>query len=305
MPIFCTHCGHANQNDAKFCTLCGKPMSQTEPVNMTGANPSAPSAPFVPPAPPVKKKKRTLLIILLPIAAVLLAGILFVCLYILPNILSPNLPELPPVVTDTPEPAVEAQTRTPDYEAYGIRTDLVLGTAVNYVTACYEDPGQMTTGVATVDSYERTAVTEDQIAFGDQNGIDLRGYDRCRVHVTLTFGEEAALVYGASVLPITSDYYDCVQSKDTTVTLTDTMGRTFSQRDLTAADGSVLHAYSWLESGVDTTDSYVQEGLDWIVYVPAGYDGFTVGLMNSTAANDASYLYDIYSPENCHLFRLN
>ena len=284
-----------------------KPFAyQTPPAQ---AYASIPSAQMNAPAPSQKKKANPLLIVI-P-AIVVLCAIAAILLFVQPGYLrSSNEPEnAAPVATEEATAApTEVPTPAPDFEAYGIVADLQVGVPTNYITRCDDDETQETVGVVTVDSYERVPVTEGQIAFGRESGIDLTGYERLDVHFTTTFAEEKAFQYGASALTTSQNYYDDQKWRDNITDLTDSLGREFRRYEIDC-DGETTYVYIWIDSEYEVTD-YIVDWCEYIVYVPAGYDGVVVGVANAALPylyEDwyEEYIYEHYNPSDYHLFRLN
>ena len=297
MSKFCMQCGTANPEDSRFCEECGAPFAPNSVPT--------PPAPGRAPNAPARKSNKWILFIIIPVALFFLGIILFIALYILPNVLNPSTdPEPSSVVTGAP---AEEATPVPEFELYGIETSLEVGVPTNYFTRCDDDATQETVGVITVDSYERVPVTEEQIAFGNESGIGLTGYERLSVHFTVTFAEENALRYGASALTTSQNYYNDEKWRDNITTLTDSLDREFRRYEVDY-NGETQYVYLWYNSNYEETD-YIIHQCEYIVYVPAGYDGVVVGVANAALPYlyetwYDEYIYEHYNPNDYLLFRM-
>ncbi len=171
-----------------------------------------------------------------------------------------------------------------------------------YATATSDDPSMLTTGEATVTSYE---------IFDSADGYPAtEGYEWRVVKMEVRFYDENTSKYGCQTSATFDDYYNSKLHSDT-----------FKQEDKT--DQYTLYSYHIIHEGQETEgfcyfsaswgDWYTGEAgndeiiryIQWDFLVPVGYDGSVACLRDArTQWPDGAYITDL-NPADFLLFRAN
>lgn len=211
----------------------------------------------------------------------------------------------PPVtaVTATPQteaPPPETPPAVQQYPEYG---DLEVGMPVDFRTVCNHDRSQHTVGSLLIGDYRREDVTEEMIAFGRENGIDMNYVEKLTVEASIYFDDENAHKYGVYFKNLLFDVYSTDMFENSMVELIDSYGEKYERYDV-MFNGNA-NVYRW--------DSYTMEKEEtsavwftetWTFIVPKGYTGLMIGYKDA-ADEYTGYAYENYSPEVYRLFRLD
>ena len=190
----------------------------------------------------------------------------------------------------------------PDFEKYGIRTDLPLGGNMDITgrsTDGYEVPLM---GKVSVDAFTRTGVSEDVMSFGRENGIDFSDYEELRVRYHAFFEDSRMYTIGLTIMPCSYDFYNVKLYEDTKVTFADNYDEEYARFTIKYNDRE-RYVYRWITSNWTDYNDYVVYDCEVIYYVPAGYDGIVYGFRDPSHSENG-YIYDNYDSSCYQLFRL-
>lgn len=187
----------------------------------------------------------------------------------------------------------------PDFESKNIPgTFIDVMQTVPYITACYEDPTQLTTGQATVIEYDRFDSDETHEAKED--------YEWIKVTWQITYDDENANNYGFMTGMCSEDYYSPKLYDDSSVALGDdetiySHTVNWNGQDYTEC----IHEYGMWNWGEGWSDSSITGTYTSYELVPVGYDGFVEGLRNRQVEwADGQYIYDVADADTI-FFRCN
>ena len=191
----------------------------------------------------------------------------------------------------------------PDFEKYGIRTDLPLGGNMDIIGRSTDGYEVELRGKVSVDAFTRTGVSEEVMAFGKENNIDFSGYEELRVRYHAFFEDTRLFTIGLTILPCSYDYYNVKLYEDTKVTFTDSYDEQFARFTI-KYNGQERNVYRWVTSNWnDYNNEYAVYDCEIIYYVPAGYDGIVYGFRDPSHSENG-YIYDNYDSGSYQLFRL-
>lgn len=183
--------------------------------------------------------------------------------------------------------ATEGAPLQADFEKYGFEcydAASVVGQNFSYTTICYEAPECLTTGQASLISYEKISSDETHEA--------LEGYEWIIAEIEILYNDEYAWGFGMSTQFCTEDYYTIKEHDDSMVYNEDnsaTYTVSFNGQDYTECKKVSSAAYQgWTEFYTNTY--FISVGFR----VPVGYDGTVVGLLNGVITwGEGQYLYDL------------
>ena len=194
-----------------------------------------------------------------------------------------------------------ADVLEPAMERHGITQFAELGVTYPYTTVCNYNKDLLTTGTATFIEYN---IFE---AYGEWPAVE--GYEYRQVVVEIVVSDQNAKSYGTAPDYNIEDYYDIDLLGDSlyydeeagcSVYNISYHGELAEVRHWVDYDWSGWHWDSDRGAKIDrcyTTATYL---------VPVGYDGVVYGVYNGKIVwEDGLHIYDIYTPEDFLLFRLN
>lgn len=189
----------------------------------------------------------------------------------------------------------------PAMERHGITQFAELGVTYPYTTVCNYNKNFLTTGTAAFIEYNLFE------AYGEWPAVE--GYEYRQVVVEIVVSDQNAKSYGTSPDYNIEDYYDIDLLDDSlyydeeagcSVYSISYHGELAEVRYWVDYDWSGWYWDSGRGSKIDrcyTTATYL---------VPVGYDGVVYGVHNGNIVwEDGLHIYDIYTPEDFLLFRLN
>ena len=189
----------------------------------------------------------------------------------------------------------------PAMERHGITQFAELGVTYPYTTVCNYNKDFLTVGTAT---FIENNLFE---AYGEWPAVE--GYEYRQVVIEIVVSDQNAKSYGTSPDYNIEDYYDIDLLDDSlyydeeagcSVYNISYHGELMEVRYWVDYDWSGWHWDSGRGTKIDrcyTTATYL---------VPVGYDGVVYGVRNGSVVwEDQQHIYDIYTPEDFLLFRLN
>ncbi|MBE6605754.1 MAG: hypothetical protein E7635_01775 [Ruminococcaceae bacterium] len=183
---------------------------------------------------------------------------------------------------------------TPDFEAYGIKADLKVGSTYDYRTL-NGNGSQTTVGKTTVSSYD--IIDSDDIRQARE------GYKWHVVTFDTLFSDPVATQTGANIDYCYSNYYDIKGFADS-ADHSDEVLSAFTVNYNGKEEKVYLGQAGSFEDNGNGTFTFT---FTISVHAPVGYDGVVVGLNNSAidARRSGKYLNEVYSEGDFLLFRLN
>ncbi len=197
---------------------------------------------------------------------------------------------------------VSQDDNRPDFEKYGIRTDLPLGGNMDIIGRSTDGYKVDIIGKVSVDSFTRTGVSSEVMAFGKENNIDFSDYEELRVRYHAFFDDTRLYTIGLTILPCSYDYYNIKLYDDSKVEFTDSYDSTYNRFTIKYND-TERYVYRWTNSEWTDYNDYVVYDCEIIYYVPAGYDGIVYGFRDPVHSEN-NYIYDGYDSADYQLFRL-
>lgn len=189
----------------------------------------------------------------------------------------------------------------PDFEKYGIRTDLPLNGNMDMIGRSTDGYNVELRGKVSVDSFTRKGVSEDVMSFGHENGIDFSGYEELRASFHAYFDDARMYTIGLTIMPCSYDYYNVKLYDDTGITYIDSYDTEY-KRFTVRYNGSERYVYRWVVQNWTDHNDHMVFDCEVIYYVPAGYDGIVYGFKDP--ALGSGYIYENYDSAGYRLFRL-
>ena len=250
------------------------------------------------------------------------AAAVVILLFVVPNFFKQKAPqepiETPPpvstpepelIVTDTPLPTAEPVPATPeptdvpqdiaDFLRYNIPADCVLNQPYRCPAVYGGDSKELVYGTLTFLEYESTPVTDEIIRFGNENNMDLRGYDRRILKAKVVFDDDQIEERGAIIRRFYTDYYDINQVDNSHETLTDSYEENY-YRFLITYNGEPTYAYMYTDGEWSESGAITEFNDTTTLLVPSGYDGVVRGFV-SPLIDDVTV---DNSPDAIFLFRM-
>ncbi|MBR5125524.1 MAG: hypothetical protein IKU68_02190 [Oscillospiraceae bacterium] len=194
--------------------------------------------------------------------------------------------------------AVTGEVLQPDMEKYGITEFMEPGTVYPYTTELGEGD-VLTVGEVEVLSYEVFPSSEEYPA--------KEGYEWRVATFRMSFFGYMAYRYGVDTEYNIEDYYNITLLDDTVVYHEEEACDTYTVN----YHGQLMEvmqydSYTWDRWMWKNDQNWVDGKIVFAYCVPEGYDGAVVGFRNSEIEwTDDMHLYDVYTPENFLLFRLD
>lgn len=180
---------------------------------------------------------------------------------------------------------------TPDFETYGIRANLEVGTGVFYTTVCYDSENFKTKGQLTVLDYN--------IFESDDTHKAKEDYEWRVATFQILFSDDNAWVHGTHIGFVYEDYYSVRQNANSGYG--DNWNASFTV-NYHGEDIECYHSLEFLTQEWQGRTFNVTIRVDFLV--PVGYDGCVWGLYDySNPYPDDAYIFDVYDPSSFRLFR--
>ena len=206
------------------------------------------------------------------------------------------------VTTESTTQVPPVDSSKPDFEKYGIRTDLPLGGNMDIIGRSTDGYKVEIKGKVSVDAFTRTGVSEEVMAFGKENGLDSSNYEELRVRYHAFFDDTRLYTIGLTIMPCSYDYYNVKLYEDTKVEFYDNYESEYDRFTIKYKDKE-RYVYRWITSNWTDYNDYAVYDCEIIYYVPAGYDGIVYGFRDP-AHDENGYIYDNYDSSCYQLFRL-
>jgi len=182
------------------------------------------------------------------------------------------------------------------FKKYGIKLTLEQGSNVKIRTRTWDDPNLEIGATVSWNDYLSEPVSGEVITFGQDNGMDLTGYERKQVVLDINFdASDAYDKYGAAVLPWIADWYNVDLFDSTAEILVDSYDEEYIRAQV-EVKGKRKYGYIWHDNIFDVQGHYMKE--TFTAMVPAGYDGIVVGISGSQYDIDDTHIYDVYDQKN-------
>lgn len=199
--------------------------------------------------------------------------------------------------------AVLGDPLTPIYEEKGISMNLQPGVPAPYVTTCWKDPEQATTGTAILTD----CGVLDENAIAQWNEIfdfpleAREGYEWIAARIEITFDDENAWNYGILTRALFENYYDPYLFDDSLVELGEQL---YESTILWHGEKVQMRTAIVTKNGEWTPEKTILITKYFAFDVPVGYRGAVVGLINDKDAQDEGEYYVDDPVEGTLLYRI-